>query len=247
MSHREVPDEVLSALPDVDWHYSVLSHDNNIGLDVIEAQPDCWDMTTICSSRPISMAVIRSRPDIAWDFQALGNNPAITWEDIAANLELPWDVQTVCYNPNVTLEVVVTNPWFPWDYVALSYNSAITWKDVTSRPELPWCWFAVSTKPGVDWDFVVANKSYQWNFSALSKAEGFTWNILVAMLDCPWEVCHLASNPTLLDTKEEAHKMLGAARKIQRWWKNIYYHPDYSTGGLARAKAHFAMHLSLPA
>jgi hypothetical protein len=77
--------------------------------------------------------------------------------------------EAISQNPNITWEIVEANPEWPWDYPWLSGNPNITWEIVQANPDKNWCFEQLGTNnPNITWDIIDANPDAPWDYHKLS-------------------------------------------------------------------------------
>jgi len=106
--------------------------------------------------------LVKTFPDINWDWEELSENPNITMEDIQENPDFPWNWRYISQNPNLTLDFIYKNPSKDWDWNYVSKNSGITWEDIKNNIDLPWRWNFVSQNPTITSDIVKENPDKYW-------------------------------------------------------------------------------------
>ena len=79
--------------PDKPWDYGLLSMNQNITWEIVQANPDKpWNYCSLSINRNITWEIVQANPDIPWSYDdALSMNENITWEIVQANPDIDWD------------------------------------------------------------------------------------------------------------------------------------------------------------
>jgi hypothetical protein len=116
---RVIADIVQLDLPKFQVDFA---RDHNIELD--------WIAISMC----VKIGVVREYPKLPWDWNALSQNPNITWQIIKRNLRKPWNWENVSRNPSVNIEIIEDTRYeYPWSYYHVSANPTLTWQFVSEN------------------------------------------------------------------------------------------------------------------
>ena len=109
-----------------------------------------------------------------WDWDDLSYNPAVTWDIVRNNSDIPWDWIAISHNPNITWEIIMENPTRPWEWEYISGNPNITVDIIENNPDKPWDWNVIWCNPNITLEFIEKNKE-KINFEQLSHNK-FLWD-----------------------------------------------------------------------
>jgi hypothetical protein len=102
----------------------------------------------------------------------LSENPNITWDIVAENLDKPWNWVSLSRHPNITWEIVQQHPQCPWHWYGLTINPNITWDIIAANRDDPWLWNYISMDPRLtSWNTVREHSDFPWNWHTLSFLE----------------------------------------------------------------------------
>jgi hypothetical protein len=132
----------------IDWHY--LSSCKELTWDIVKDNLDKkWNWTFLERREDLTIKIIlellnesKKFPNVKLGW--LCNNPIITWDIIKSNPDLPWDYKTLSANNKITWDIIVNNPDKNWSYQNFSINPNITWEVVYNNPDKNWDWKELS-------------------------------------------------------------------------------------------------------
>jgi hypothetical protein len=143
-------------------------------------------------------------PNENWNYNALSENPNITWDFIKANLDKPWNFEQLSRTQCITWEIVQQNPNILWSYYYLSQNPNITWDIVKLHPTRDWDSISLTINPNINWNIIKANpnhtflgKNNKWNWGFMTLSSKITLDIIKQNPNIPWNSRFITGNPNI--------------------------------------------------
>ena len=113
-------------------------------------------------------------PEFKWDWNAISQNPNITWDIVANNPDKPWYWYAISRNPNITMDIIANNPNKLWNWNAIPNNLNITMDTIENNPNKPWDRDGISCNPNITVEYILNNtkkNDYKW-----LSLNTFLWN-----------------------------------------------------------------------
>jgi hypothetical protein len=191
--------------PEGDWNWYELSR----RLDFLEGSADAfpWDMAGICRNPLVTMEWVIEQQGVQLNYIALGQNPAISVEDMIVNHHLPWSWSIVSRRSHeIPNAMIIDNIDLPWDFADMCENPNIL-EVVRMFPDREWDWFALSEHPALTIDFVLAvyapegAESPELAWGLLSCHPNITFQEIMFNIHLPWKARYVSANPNVtIDT-----------------------------------------------
>lgn len=156
--------DVLRSCPQTLKNYEALSRNPAFTAAMLEADPGgAWNWRRVSRHKNLRWADVEKHPakivraDKAvyvhgevkfydpteypcpwdWDWLALSEHPAITWEQIRDHTTLPWVWSAVSRRRDITAAIVLQHPLAPWCWGELASNPSIDWSPELLQHVLP--------------------------------------------------------------------------------------------------------------
>ncbi len=251
--------ETIKANLDINWDWHSVSSKKELTREILEQNPDKpWNYGWISWNQDIvTLEMILTHPERNWDWYPISNSPIAIWENIVSH-DLHWDWKSISrWNPYITRNIIDENQDMPWDYNELSCSRHLSCPDleylINKYPSKNWCWRNVSIK--VSWEFVKSHLELEWDWLVLSdRKEVASWKNVEETIDKTWD-WNILSNYEDVATPEHVEQypeipwnygvLIGlwkrlehdkitnqdlAAKKIQKWWRDILWDPLHRVG-----------------
>lgn len=251
--------ETINSNPDIGWCWDSVSSKLELSWEDVDQNPDKpWNYSLISwNQKMTTLDRILAHLDEYWDWHPISYSPIATWENIV-NYDLPWNWSAISrWNNHITRDIIDQNQDKPWDYHQLSHSKNIDSSDLEylagKYPTKNWCWVCMSARAG--WSFIKTHLDLPWSWLVLSDREEIAiWENVLENIDKPWDWNLLSCHPDIatpdhvdkypqfgwnygvligLWKRTEYVNMLEqdlAAKKIQKWWKDILWHPLHPVG-----------------
>lgn len=150
----------------------------------LERVSDFSNMIEISEHPDLTLDVVKSHPDKAWNFQKMIHLPHfdMSWVD-----EFPfqyWDWNEL--SKKATIKDVNRYPYFYWNWRILTEN--IPMKDIMNNPDHPWDFTSMNIKPitteHLPFFRMFKNRIPQWKWH--HHARNLNWSALRKSIDLPW-------------------------------------------------------------
>ena len=169
------------------------------------------DLTTTQASRS-PLITIHDIQSTGWDFKQVSKSPAITPQDIDANLGLPWCYGAMSVNPNITEDFVAKHLDKSWSYTQLSGHPNISF-DFIKRHHLRYDNWLVSSNANLTIPDVLRHikNGHSFDRDGLSLNPNLTWDAIEAIggIDAAnpinWNMYVVAKHIPLTDTVLDAN------------------------------------------
>jgi hypothetical protein len=131
----------ILASPDLPWSWSPLmkkrvSRNPSLTVADIHTNPERFDGSALSCNPCITLDVVCSMPEMAWDWNALSER--ISFATIISRRDLPWNWDSVSLNPTVTLDDVIHHSDLSWNWENLSRSLNVSAETIRDSMDLPW-------------------------------------------------------------------------------------------------------------
>lgn len=192
--------ELIKHLLEKNWKKSINQNNHKIKWKHILTLDLNMYMSSMCNNPNITMEIVNSFPNLAWDWNYLADNPNFSCEFILKSHKNRWTFtgnNRLSKNTNLTWDIILNNGLIHWDYQALSANISIPIKIICDNIYYDWNWSTVSLRLDVTWDIVKQYPNIPWNWSILSKHPNITWKIITNNSDAQWDIQEFVCNPNI--------------------------------------------------
>ncbi len=142
---------------DVKWDWDYLSE--HLNYDIILKNKN-FPWTSFSKNNSINIDIVKSNPDILFNFTYLSENENFTWDIIKSNIKLPWN--WIILSDKLSSEIIKDNLDCPWDWKILSYK--MPWEVIENNLDKPWKWDCVSLSSHINWHIIdkCFKKTHYW-------------------------------------------------------------------------------------
>ena len=218
--NKAITMDIIKATHDLPWDQILMTRNPNITWDFIinhieygnwKKSDWCWESI---SKKHVTMDIVKSRPDLPWDYEALSDNISINIDDVLENIEQPWDWWALSINTNMTWDIIQAHKTLPWREQSLSANPSITWDIIKDNHNVDWnhdnfirnphfTLEIVNNNPSIFREFLYMNRVYNIEDTPNYDRHGWseissnvTWDIVKDNPNKPWNYYYLSQNVT---------------------------------------------------
>jgi len=209
--------KILNEFPDENIHYSLVSYNPCLTLEIIIANIEKnWEWQLLSKRGCINWKFVSEHLYIEWNWNILSTNLSITLKDISENPNQPWVWSLISKRSDLTIEFI-REMKDKLNWIFLSLNVVFTKKIKLENPDLPWRYFFNINSPKdlldgipeyldhswvtrnkfVTWDIIKQNLDRGWDWEYISSDKEITFEDVVANLNCPWNWYSLSLNHSI--------------------------------------------------
>ena len=124
---------------DLPWDYNVLSHKDDINLQLLKlTYQKSWNYICVSKNKTITLDFIKENPQIPWNYIYVSQNKNLTLDFVKENLDKDWNWNEITSHKNITFKMIKDNPELPWHYDNIHENINITYEDILENPDIFW-------------------------------------------------------------------------------------------------------------
>lgn len=198
--------------------------------DLNMTKQEVFDVLSSCKHVPISL-IMETASIYPWNWNRVIDHPEFHWK-LAKGNKYFTNWYRISQHSSVQWEDVIRHPKLPWNWKGLTSNASISWDIIARYPQKPWCMKELAKNHSISIDTMLLDTTHayehiHWDWNTLSYHPRLTWQVVTKHIDKPWNWTKLSERFDALMQQEVCRYKL-AARKIQRWWLDLYYNPSRS-------------------
>ena len=206
-------------------YWEIISKNENIQMDDIENNLDLtWTLKGIAQNPNLTLHFIKKHINRFNKFKKIwidiSSNKNMILDIIKSNPNLPWDYIGISKNPNLTINFIKENPNQNWNWEYISANSNITMNDIEENPEYVWDYNFISANPNLTEEFIIKHYEENLNWESISNNQNITFDIIKRHLNWPWDWYFISKHPNITT------KMMESNSKLPWVWDGISENPN---------------------
>ena len=182
-----------------------------------------WNAWKLVNRQEIDIDWILEFPDLDWGFRIeLVFRYVFKIEWLSKLPHKPWNFRTIQKNPDFNINWILDNINARWEWSSLHTLPQFTMLWLDLFPDKPWNYKKITSLPIFDIKYAYKFPTKSWDFKVLLNT--YPEFKQLALID---DNLYYKKVDTIFTGDYLAHhyRKYFAARRIQRWWQNIYWNP----------------------